>query len=248
MQIDMRAMELLSSKICHDLVSPVSAINNGVELIEDIGGTVIGEALKLIGDSAGHAARRLRLFRMAYGRAGSETALAVKDVKAVAGQYMSGGKIVLHWPDNMPSQKLADSQGFLKVVLNTLLVAEETLAYGGAISLRSDLSLGKDICRFEIVGRGAHLSPAAQAALDGTASIDDLSPRTIQSYITGRFAEHFGLILTPDQSVADRLDLTLLLPETASASEPPPSPPDASNDSLESPADPQTKVFKESAL
>ena len=40
MQIDARVMELLASKLCHDLVSPVSAINNGVELIEDIGGTL----------------------------------------------------------------------------------------------------------------------------------------------------------------------------------------------------------------
>lgn len=66
MQIDLRVLELLASKICHDLVSPVSAINNGVELIEDIGGSVVDEAMKLIGDSATNASRRLRLFRIAY--------------------------------------------------------------------------------------------------------------------------------------------------------------------------------------
>ncbi len=247
MQIDMRAMELLSSKICHDLVSPVSAINNGVELIEDIGGTVIGEALKLIGDSAGHAARRLRLFRMAYGRAGGESSLAVKDVKAVAEQYMAGGKIVLQWPDDAPSQKLAESKGLLKVVLNMLLVAEETLAYGGSISLKSESTSGAESCRLEIVGRSAHLSPAAQAALDGAASIDDLSPRTIQSYVTGRFAEHFGYALTTDHSVADRLELTLLVPETGAVSGPTESPFVASNDSQEAPASGQP-IFPATSL
>ena len=84
MQVDMRVLELLSSKICHDLVSPVSAINNGVELIDDIGGSVVDEAMKLIGDSAALASRRLRLFRMAYGRAGSDENLGIKDVKQVA--------------------------------------------------------------------------------------------------------------------------------------------------------------------
>src|ERR1700679_2040543 len=98
MEIELRVLELLSSKLCHDLVSPVSAINNGVELVEDVGGEVVEEAMKLIGDSAAHASRRLRLFRMAYGRAGDDDNLNVKDVRQVAEQYMSGGKITLSWP------------------------------------------------------------------------------------------------------------------------------------------------------
>src|SRR5271154_5841604 len=99
MQIDMRVLELLASKLCHDLVSPVSAINNGVELIEDIGGSVVEEAMKLIGDSAQHASRRLRLFRLAYGRAGSEDNLGIRDVRPIATQYLAGGKTTLDWPE-----------------------------------------------------------------------------------------------------------------------------------------------------
>src|SRR5580658_6173068 len=95
MQIDVQVMELLASKLCHDLVSPISAINNGVELIDDIGGSVVEEAMKLIGDSAGHASRRLRLFRMAYGRAGSEESLPVRDMRQIAEQYIGGGKVTL---------------------------------------------------------------------------------------------------------------------------------------------------------
>src|SRR5580704_2033903 len=125
MQVDMRVLELLSSKICHDLVSPVSAINNGVELIEDIGGSVVDEAMKLIGDSAQHASRRLRLFRMAYGRAGSDESLGIKDVKLVAEQYMAGGKVMLKWPDDQPSGSLAAQKGFMKVILNLVILAEE---------------------------------------------------------------------------------------------------------------------------
>src|SRR5580658_5983515 len=107
MQIDLRVLELLASKLCHDLVSPVSAINNGVELIEDIGGSVVDEAMKLIGDSAGHAARRLRLFRIAYGRAGSEENLGVKDVRQIAEQYLAGGKVNLAWPEDQPVETIA---------------------------------------------------------------------------------------------------------------------------------------------
>jgi histidine phosphotransferase ChpT len=209
MQIDMRVLELLSSKLCHDLVSPVSAINNGVELIEDIGGDVVEEAMKLIGDSAAHASRRLKLFRMAYGRAGSEDALSIRDVKQVAEQYMASGKVTLNWGDGQPSEAVAVQQGYLKVVLNMIILAEEVLPYGGAVTLRTTSQGALPGCRFEIVGRGAQLTPALQAALDGSVNTEELTPRSIQSYITGKFAAHFNLKLSHDQSIPDRLDLNL---------------------------------------
>jgi len=214
MQIDIHVLELLSSKLCHDLVSPVSAINNGVELIEDIGGSVVEEAMKLIGDSAGHAARRLRLFRMAYGRAGSEENLGMRDVRQIAEQYLAGGKSTLAWPENQPPEAMASHKGALKVMLNMLIMAEEVLPYGGAITL-SPLS-GATGCRFEIAGRSAQLNETLRAAFEGTAPIEDLTPRSIQSYITGKFAAHFGLTLAHEQLMPDRLDLILSLAAAAS--------------------------------
>jgi len=217
MQIDMRVLELLSSKLCHDLVSPVSAINNGVELIEDIGGSVVEEAMKLIGDSAQHASRRLRLFRMAYGRAGSEENLAVRDVRQIATQYMGAGKVTLHWPEDQPSPALVTQTGVLKVILNMVILSEETLAYGGVVTLRSTSSDMMAGCRFEIVGRSAALSEAMQAALTGNVSVEELTPRTIQAYITGKFAAHFGFRLAFDQSVPDKLELSLMGAEVMAA-------------------------------
>lgn len=219
MQIDMRVMELLASKLCHDLVSPVSAINNGVELIEDIGGSVVDEAMKLIGDSGQTASRRLRLYRMAYGRAGTDENLAVRDVRQVAEHYLLGGKITLTWPDGVPSEEVAIRRGFLKTVLNLIVLGEETLAYGGVISLRPD----GGACRLEIVGRNAHLSLQLQEALEGTGAIEELTPRSIQAYVTGRFAAHFGFKIAHDHAIPDRLDLILTVaePQVASAPESP---------------------------
>jgi histidine phosphotransferase ChpT len=211
MQIDMRVMELLASKICHDLVSPVSAINNGVELIEDIGGSVVDEAMKLIGDSATNASRRLRLFRMAYGRAGSEDNIAVKDVRHTAEQYLLGGKTLLHWGEGEPHLALTEHKGFLKTVLNIIILSEEVLAYGGVITLRSVAENPETACRFEIVGRNAQLNDSFNAALYGTVAIEDLTPRTIQAYVVGRMMEQFGLSISHDNTLADRLDLTLMV-------------------------------------
>ena len=209
MQVDMRVLELLSSKLCHDLVSPVSAINNGVELIEDIGGSVVDEAMKLIGDSAAHASRRLKLFRMAYGRAGSENSLSVRDVKVTAEQYMASGKVTLHWADDQPVDAVNLQPGYMKVVLNLIILSEEVLAYGGIVTLRPTTEGLEAGCRFEIVGRGAQLHAPIQAALEGTATVEELTPRSIQAYITGKFASHFNLKINFDQSIPDRLDLSL---------------------------------------
>jgi histidine phosphotransferase ChpT len=209
MQIDIRVLELLLSKTCHDLVSPVSAINNGVELIEDIGGSVVDEAMKLIGNSAGQASRRLRLFRMAYGRAGSEDAIPTKDVKQTAEQYISGGKVTLAWADELPGEALAQQKGYLKVMLNLVILAEEVLAYGGLVTVRPVTETDRLGVRFEIVGRGAQLTPQLLDAFEGVTAIEELTPRSIQAYITNRFATHFNLTLKHEQLIPDRLDLTL---------------------------------------
>jgi len=208
-QIDIRVLELLASKLCHDLVSPVSAINNGVELIEDIGGSVVDEAMKLIGDSAGQASRRLRLFRTAYGRAGSEENLPVKEVRQVAENYLTNGKVTLNWSLDQPSTHVAEQRGYLKTLLNIIILSEEILAYGGVVSLRPMTDDNVVGCRIEIIGRNAQLTPQMQAALEGIAAIDELTPRTIQAYITGRFVSHFGFTFQHDQSIPDRLDLIL---------------------------------------
>jgi len=214
MQIDMRVLELLSSKLCHDLVSPVSAINNGVELIEDIGGSVVDEAMKLIGDSAGHASRRLRLYRVAYGRAGSEENLPLKDVRQIAAHYFLGGKVNLTWPEDQPIPALAEQRGLLKTLLNLLVLSEEVLAYGGNVVLRAAPPPHEGGCCLEVAGRSAQLNPSFIAALENTVAVEDLTPRTIQAYITGKFAAHFALKISYDQSVADRL-LLILAPAAA---------------------------------
>ncbi len=209
MHIDLRVLDLLSSKLCHDLISPVSAINNGVELIQDIGESVADEAMGLIANSAAQASRRLRLFRIAYGRAGSEENLPVREVRPVAESYFDGGKIKLSWSEETDLQSFAEKRGALKVLVNALVMSEEILAYGGAIALRRLGGDDKIGCLLEITGRGASLSSAFESALEGRTPVEELTPRTIQPYITGRFADDFGLRIASFSPESDRLDLTL---------------------------------------
>ena len=76
-----RVLELVSSRICHDLVSPVGAINNGVELIQELGEDAGAEAMQLIAASAVQASARLKCFRLAYGAAGTDKNIGFREVK-----------------------------------------------------------------------------------------------------------------------------------------------------------------------
>ena len=207
MQLDIRILELLSSRMCHDLVSPVGAINNGVELIEEVGGSTAGEAMELIAKSAQTAARRLRCFRMAYGRAGSESGLAVTDVRQVAEQYLEGGKSRLIWPANTPLVSYAEHRGALKLLLNMIMLAEETLAYGGTVEVSSEQ--GQERATLAIAGRGAHVPDHVVQTLDANLPVEDITSKSIHGYLTARLADYYGFELSvePDGDDKIRMDI-----------------------------------------
>lgn len=209
MHIDIRLLEMLTSKICHDLISPVGAINNGVELIEDIGGSVVDDAMKLIDNSAKQAARRLRLFRMAYGRAGSETGVTLKDMRATARDHLTGSKITLEWSEMHPFEKLVDTKGGLKVLLNTVMFAEDVLSHGGNVTVEP-LEENTDGARITASGQHAHLSEAGLKALEGKVDIEEITPRTVHAFVLGRIAEHFHCKVSCSQISEEKLSITLI--------------------------------------
>lgn len=93
-------LELLASRICHDLVSPVGAINNGVRFMEEMGEDPAqrAEALNLISHSATQASAKLMAFRIAYGAGGRDPNIKPEDVQKAFSQLISGdGKITQAW-------------------------------------------------------------------------------------------------------------------------------------------------------
>lgn len=194
--MDMRVLEMLCSRLCHDLVSPVGAIRNGLELLEDMAGEetgFAGEAVKLIDHSAAQADRRLRLFRLAYGQAGREVK-SFDDVRTAAEGWLEGGRTRLVWPSGAPGIAFASHTGLAKTLLNTVVLADEALPSGGTVTVRGDATTSRVAVSAD--GRNARLSVEMEAALAGRAAPDMLSARTVHAYVTGRFAEAFGLRLS----------------------------------------------------
>ena len=186
MQLEFRVFELLASRLCHDLISPVGAINNGVELMGEKDADFAKDAAALIAQSARRAGYRLQFYRFAYGAGGAGGGAPVpKDL--IAGM-VEGGKVACLWPsafDALPVE-------WQKLACNLALLAVELLPRGGKVTLS-----GKDR-NIEAIAEGesVNLTPEMKAALAPAAGVADLTARTIHGYFTARYAEQLGAKLS----------------------------------------------------
>ena len=100
MQMDLRVAQLLSSRLCHDLVGPIGAVNTGLELLQE-GFDDDEKALGLVADSAGEASRRLTFFRGAFGfGAGDKGEATLNEARKLALGLLASGKVALDWPED----------------------------------------------------------------------------------------------------------------------------------------------------
>jgi len=118
---------LLGSRICHDLISPLGAISNGIELLA-MSGAVPGPELSLISESVENANARIRFFRVAFGVSLPGQALAAKEVRAILADFNRVGRLSVDWrPD------AAADRGEVKLAFLLLQCAERAMPRGGKI-------------------------------------------------------------------------------------------------------------------
>jgi len=128
---------LLCSKLCHDLLSPVGAMNNGLELLADETDPEMQKrCMDLLADSARSAANKLKFFRLAFGAAGGfgdevdpEEARSVIEPLVLA-----DGRTSLEW--NLPEGMLPKRA--VKILLNLVLIANEAVLRGGSVSVGAE--------------------------------------------------------------------------------------------------------------
>lgn len=207
--LDPRVLELMASRVCHDLVSPVGAVNNGVELMEELGPSAMADATQLIATSARQASIRLKAFRLCYGAAGTDQNIGFKDIRDVFADLIpQGGRISCEFAPDIGVVLSMPPRGFFKVVLNTLILAEECLHGEGVISVSAKAD--KSGILVSAAGKNPGFREGVEAALRGDSQPEDLDARSIHAYLTGRFAAHFELPLvwTAD-TAAGRLEFSV---------------------------------------
>jgi histidine phosphotransferase ChpT len=185
---------LLCSRVCHDLISPVGAIVNGLEVMEeDKSEETKTFALDLIKKSARQASAKLQFCRLAFGAAGSAGAqLDLGDAEKVARGLFEDGKTTLTW--NLPRELLVKNR--VKLLLNMLLIAVGTVPRGGTLTVEpvpgGDLNTG-----FAVTASGlnAKLSPATAELLGGSPA-HPVDAHAIQPLYAGILARDCGLALS----------------------------------------------------
>jgi histidine phosphotransferase ChpT len=190
-QVDLRVLELMASKICHDLISPVGAIGNGLELLEDDGGgDTAKEALQLSQNCVRRASALLELFRMSYGTAGSDTGLAWDAAKALASGFLAGTKMTLNWPVLPAGTALPP--GANKLLLNLVVLAGDLLPRGGSIAIGVAPGPRGQVLRVTASGQDARISEDLAGVLKGPVAVSALSAKTVHGYFSQRLAESMG--------------------------------------------------------
>src|SRR6186997_1978063 len=126
---------LLCSRVCHDLISPVGAIVNGLEVLDDNPKPEDRDfALDLIRKSAKTASARLQFCRLAFGAAGSAGAqIDLGDAQNMAKGHFEDGKITPAW--NLPRLLLPKNR--VELLLNLLVMAQQTIPRGGVLTVDS---------------------------------------------------------------------------------------------------------------
>jgi histidine phosphotransferase ChpT len=119
---------LIGSRICHDLISPIGAINNGLELLGMSGGTP-GPEMDLIQESVGNASARIRFFRIAFGAAG-EQMMGRAEVVSILNDLMDGARLEVAWGP-MDAQPRAS----VRLAFLALLCVESAMPYGGRVEI-----------------------------------------------------------------------------------------------------------------
>ena len=181
---------LVASRICHDMVEPMSAIIQGLEMIKDGDGKLDPDALSLLDNGVGKAWAKLEFFRFAMAGATAEGDSTLEEGHAVATKLYGVLKPELVWK----APNVAMPRPAVRVIVNLLLIANECLPRGGVVELtarKGDDGAGEVI----VIAQGprAKLKETTAAALRGEG--EELSGHTIQPTLTGLLARQGGVEL-----------------------------------------------------
>lgn len=188
---DLDLAALLCSRVCHDVISPVGAVANGLEVLEDEDDEEMRKiAFDLVRKSAAQASAKLQFCRVAFGAAGSAGShIDMGEAGDVARLFVGEEKIKLDW--RAPRETREKSQ--VKLLLNLMLFAMSCVPRGGVVTVGTDGASLKVTAR----GEGAKIPEKSHALLAGGVVGSDIDARLVQVYYTMRLAAHAGYDLKP---------------------------------------------------
>jgi len=194
---------LLCSRLCHDLLSPVGALNNGLELLADETDPAMRErCMELLAESARTSANKLKFFRLAFGAAGGfGDRVDVREARAaIEGLLADNKRIELGWlveAGDMPKPAI-------KILLNLSLIAAEALARGGRLDIGGEENGGQLEIVVKLEGPRIVLDPEIRRTLTEGSGSEGVTPRAAAAYLVHALAAQAGgsvLVSEPAEGV-----------------------------------------------
>jgi histidine phosphotransferase ChpT len=182
---------LLCSRLCHDMLSPVGALSNGLELLADEKDPEMRtRCFELLEQSARVSTDKLKFFRLAYGAAGGfgDAVHAEEPRELIAALVAANERVELEWAVS----EVALPKAAVKVLLNLASIAFDALVRGGTLSVGAERRDGATEIAVRAAGSGVAFDGSIGKALDGSLSEADLSGRTAPAHMIRLLAEELG--------------------------------------------------------
>ncbi|MAB15035.1 histidine phosphotransferase family protein [Parvibaculum sp.] len=182
---------LMCSRVCHDVISPVGAIVNGLEVLaEDDDEEMRAHAIKLITDSAAQASAKLQFARLAFGAAGSAGAeIDLADARAVIEAMTAGDRVKIVW--EAPAANMG--KDYVKLLLNMVLIGMAAVPRGGEVVVKIEGEISAPTILVRSIGQAARIPDETSRFLHGPDTEAFLDARAAQPYFTGAVARSLGL-------------------------------------------------------
>ena len=193
---------LLCSRVCHDIISPVGAINNGLELLDE--GGADEDAMRLIRASARNASARLQFARIAFGAAGSAgMQIDTGDAQAVTEAYIKNEKPELVWQGGralLPKNKV-------KLLLNLVLIANGAIPRGGKLTITLESLETEPKFTLTASGPMVRVPPKFLELHSGGRPEEPIDAHSVQPYYTLLLAREAGMAISI-RAAAEEITLT----------------------------------------
>lgn len=188
---------LLCSRVCHDVISPVGAIVNGLEVLEEDNDASMHDfALDLIRKSAAQASARLQFARLAFGAAGSAgAAIDLGDAESVAKGMFGDEKIALTWS----APRILMPKNRVKLLLNLVMLATNAIPRGGSIHAEvkaGDTDADAPVFTLSAKGTNARIPAHSEALIRGEPESGTVDAHAIQPFYTGLVAQAAGMAIS----------------------------------------------------
>jgi histidine phosphotransferase ChpT len=200
--------QLMCSRLCHDLITPMGAISSGLEILSDCDEKDRNQILEILRNSSETANSRLVFYRAAFGASKSGPLVTASGTHQLLEGFLRPLKISLEWDiDSATESSTFDLALWGKMLLNLVLVAVETAPYGGKIKLMNQKRPEELDLHLTLSGNLLAMKTDVIRVLEGKGSMDELTPHTIHAFVAMELLRQLGLYLSFTQKESKILEM-----------------------------------------